>query len=207
MTEPADLRSRLRVTADTFLALRPAVLACEPWQLATDFGHGPEAAWGPPEVLAHVTEMLPYWLGEVERILAGWPTPVPFGRVATDEVRIAIIGRDRTVPLRELFDRVEADVARYERRLAELEHRRPRPGRGSTLPADRSASRRSWTSSSWSTWRSTAHSSASCSAFGDGWTALVLRGLVLMIVLTRWIGIALGVTPALRASTMCRRRR
>ena len=58
--------------------------------------------------------MLPYWLGEVERILAGWPRPVPFGRVATDEVRIAIIGRDRTVPLRELFDRVEADVSRYD---------------------------------------------------------------------------------------------
>ena len=120
MTEPADLRSRLRATADTFLALRPAILAGEPWPLATDFGHGPEAVWGPPEVLAHVTDMLPYWLGEIERILAGWPTPVPFGRVATDEVRIGIIGRDRTVPLRELLDRVEADVARYERRLAEL---------------------------------------------------------------------------------------
>jgi hypothetical protein len=110
MTEPAALRSRLRATADTFLALRPAVLAGEPWPLATDFGHGPEAAWGPPEVMAHLTEMLPYWLGEVERILAGWPTPVPFGRVATDELRIAIIGRDRTVP----------DAARYERRLVEL---------------------------------------------------------------------------------------
>ncbi len=120
MTEPAAVRARLRATADTFLALRPAVLAGEPWPLAADFGHGPEAAWGPPEVLAHLTEMLPYWLGEVERILAGWPTPVPFGRVATDDVRIAIIGRDRTVPLRELFDRVEADITRYERRLAEL---------------------------------------------------------------------------------------
>ena len=120
MTEPADVRARLRMSADAFLARRGAVLALEPWPLAADFGHGPEAAWGPPEVLAHVTEMLPYWLGEVERILAGWPTPVPFGRVATDELRIAIIGRDRTVPLRELFDRVEADLARYERRLAEL---------------------------------------------------------------------------------------
>jgi hypothetical protein len=30
------------------------------------------------------------------------------------------MGRDRTVPLRELFDRIEADVARYERRLVEL---------------------------------------------------------------------------------------
>jgi hypothetical protein len=120
MPEPADVRTRLRAAADTLLTLRPAVLAGEPWPLAADYGHGPESFWGPPEVLAHLTEMLPYWLGEVERILAGWPTPVPFGRVATDEVRIAIVGRDRTVPLRDLFDRVEADVRRYERRLDEL---------------------------------------------------------------------------------------
>jgi hypothetical protein len=64
--------------------------------------------------------MLPYWLGEVERILAGGQPPVAFGRVGTDNVRIAIIGRDRTVPLRELFARVAADVTRYERRLEEL---------------------------------------------------------------------------------------
>ena len=36
------------------------------------------------ELLAHVAEMLPYWLGEVERILAGPPEPVPFGRVGSD---------------------------------------------------------------------------------------------------------------------------
>jgi hypothetical protein len=120
MTDPAALCTRLHEAADGFLALRSAVLAGEPWPLAVEFAPGPEAAWGPPEVLAHVTEMLPYWLGEVERILAATPGRVPFGRVATDAVRIAIIGRDRTVPLRELFDRVEADVARYERRLGGL---------------------------------------------------------------------------------------
>ncbi len=120
MTEPAEIRARLRAAVDTLSTLRPAVLAREPWPLAADFGPGPEAAWGPPEVLAHLTEMLPYWLGEVERILAGSPTPVPFGRVATNELRIAIIGRDRTVPLRELFDRVTTDITRYERRLAGL---------------------------------------------------------------------------------------
>ncbi len=136
MTEPAALSGRLRETAEAFLALRPAALAGEPWPLAVDFGAGPEAAWGPPEVLAHVTEMLPYWLGEIERILARSPDPVPFGRVATDEVRVAIIGRDRTVPLRELFDRVEADVARYGHRLdalsaADLARRGLHPARGS----------------------------------------------------------------------------
>jgi hypothetical protein len=136
MTEPAAVRGRLGEIADAFLAQRPGALAGEPWPLAVKFGHHSEAAWGPPEVLAHVTEMLPYWLGEVERILAGSPDPVPFGRVATDEVRVAIIGRDRTVPLRELFDRVEADVTRYGRRLdvltaADLARRGLHPARGS----------------------------------------------------------------------------
>jgi len=120
MTDPTAFRARLHAVAHAFLELRPAVMAAAPWPLAAEFGPGPEASWGPPEVLAHVTEMLPYWLGEVERILAAAPRPAPFGRVATDPVRIAIIGRDRTVPLRELFDRVEADVARYERRLEGL---------------------------------------------------------------------------------------
>ncbi len=120
MDEPADLRPRLAAVASRFLALRLAVLDREPWPLSPVFGHENEAVWGPPEILAHVTEMLPYWLGEIERVLAGSPDPVPFGRVATDPVRIAIIGRDRSVPLRELFDRVESDVARYDRRIGEL---------------------------------------------------------------------------------------
>jgi hypothetical protein len=135
MIEPAAVRARLRKTADVFLAQRPAALAGEPWPLAVELGHRPEATWGPPEVLAHVTEMLPHWLGEVERILAGSPDPVPFGRVATDAVRVAIIGRDRTVPLRELFDRVEGDVTRYGRWLdaltgADLAARGLHPARG-----------------------------------------------------------------------------
>lgn len=117
MTEPADLRTRLREAAAEFLALRPAVLAGEPWPLDAAFDRSAEADWGPPEVLAHVTEMLPYWLGEVERILAAAPASVPFGRLPTDGVRLAIIGRDRTVPMRELLDRVASDVGRYERRL------------------------------------------------------------------------------------------
>jgi DinB superfamily len=120
MTEQEALTARLRASADALLAMRADVLSGAPWPLAAEFGPGPEAAWGPPEVLAHVTEMLPYWLGEVERILDAAADPAPFGRVATDEVRLAIIGRDRTVPPRELFDRVESDVARYERRLREL---------------------------------------------------------------------------------------
>jgi hypothetical protein len=120
MTEPSDLQARLRAAGEAFLALRPATLAGEPWPLAATFDHSDEASWGPAEVLAHVTEMLPFWLGEIERILEARPPAVSFGRVATDGVRVAIIGRDRTVPLRDLFDRVDSDLVRYERRLGGL---------------------------------------------------------------------------------------
>jgi hypothetical protein len=91
---------RMREARDAFEVLGAVVAAGEPWPLADRFGAEPEAAWGPPEVLAHVDEMLPFWLGEMERIVAGAPEPVPFGRVATDPVRSAVIGRDRTLPSR-----------------------------------------------------------------------------------------------------------
>ena len=91
-----------------------------PWPLADRFDHAPEASWGPPELLAHVAEMLPYWLGEVERILAGPGQPVAFGRVGTDPVRVAIIGRDRTLPIGELYTRIHDGLARWTDRLKTL---------------------------------------------------------------------------------------
>jgi len=45
---------------------------------------------------------------------------LPFGRVQTDEMRIGVIGRDRTVPLRELHARLAADSRRVGERLEEL---------------------------------------------------------------------------------------
>ena len=122
MTTPAEQADRLDGAIDRFLSLRPRILAAAPWELAELYGTEDEARWAPPEVLAHVEEMLPFWLGEVERILDGSPSaPVPFGRVATDVVRIGIIGRDRTLPLRELFARVAADGARLAARLREMD--------------------------------------------------------------------------------------
>jgi hypothetical protein len=125
MTDPAaglaEPVRRLRTAVAALQDLRPAVEAGEPWPLADAFGAEPEASWGPRELLAHVTEMLPFWLGEIERILQGRPgEPVPFGRVQTDAVRIGLIGRDRTVPLRELYSRLAADGRRVADRLLEL---------------------------------------------------------------------------------------
>ncbi len=112
---------RLRAAADGFRRMAPRVEAGRPWPLvAVDHDAGPESAWGPPEVLAHVAEMLSFWLGEVERILDGSPEPVPFGRTVADRSRVLTIERDRTLPPRELLARIEAAVERYAGRLPEL---------------------------------------------------------------------------------------
>jgi hypothetical protein len=117
-----DLRDRLTIARSSVLAVRPEVEAGEPWPLSDNFGTEPEATWGPRETLAHVQEMLPFWLGEIERVIDGAAGgAASFGRVATDEIRLAIIERDRTLPLRELFGRIESAVDRIALRLGELE--------------------------------------------------------------------------------------
>lgn len=121
---PADeALERLGRARGSFAQLRSAVNAGEPWPLAPDFGVGPEASWGPREVLAHTAEMLPFWLGEMERVIeAGRVThdPLPFGRTADDAMRLGILERDRTLPLRELFERIDAGIGRWEARQATL---------------------------------------------------------------------------------------
>jgi hypothetical protein len=121
MTSSADAASRLAAARAAFGAIEPRTQAGEPWPLADRFGTEPEASWGPREVLAHTAEMLPFWLGEYERVVDGGRPrgdATPFGRVASDTLRIGILERDRTLPLRELFDRIDAGIARWERRLA-----------------------------------------------------------------------------------------
>ena len=121
-TSPMDRAvSRLRTASAAFAAELPALDAGRPWPLHdVDGGSGPESEWGPTEVLAHVAEMLQFWLGEIERIVDGGPGPVPFGRLSDDRVRILTLARDRTLPPRELVDRIEATVERYAHRLPEL---------------------------------------------------------------------------------------
>ena len=115
----ASALARLHAASSAIVALGPAIQAAEPWPLAERFGTEPEAEWGPREVLAHCEEMLPYWIGEIERIMAG-PEPAPYGRTQEDAVRIGIIERDRTLPIRELVARIVAGTARYDARLPEL---------------------------------------------------------------------------------------
>jgi hypothetical protein len=67
--------------------------------------------------------MLPFWLGEIERIVDAQGEVVPFGRIADDALRIGVIGRDRTLPPRALFDRIAASTEAAARRLGGLDDR------------------------------------------------------------------------------------
>jgi hypothetical protein len=119
---PADeALARLAASRTAFAALCPRVEARQPWAIAPDFGNGPEASWGPREVLAHTSEMLGYWYGEFARIVEDGRAAgegLLFGRVAEDEVRIALIDRDRRFTLADLFERIDDGIARWERAVA-----------------------------------------------------------------------------------------
>ena len=117
-----DLADRLERAAEAMVELGPQLAAGEPWPLSDVYGPGPESSWGPREVLAHVAEMLPYWTGEIELILdaGGGSEPPAFGRLEADDLRVAIIGRDRGFPARELLGRVEVEARRIARRFRSL---------------------------------------------------------------------------------------
>jgi hypothetical protein len=126
MSSLDDLATRLERATSELIDLGPAIAAGEPWPLADVYGPGPESSWGPREVLAHVAEMLPFWLGEIERIVdggvaAGGGEPPAFGRLEDDPIRVQVIGRDRTFPGRELLSRIEGEGQRVASRLRALE--------------------------------------------------------------------------------------
>ena len=134
--------ARLRAASQGFSAYRDALDAGRPWPLHNvEHDAGPESEWGPTEVLAHVTEMLPFWLGEISRIVDGSPGPIPFGRTTADPLRVQTIERDRNLPPAELLDRIDAAVERYARRLgqmtpADLARRGVHPTQGEMSVAD-----------------------------------------------------------------------
>lgn len=110
---------RLRNARDTFVRLRGRVEASDPPPDAQPR----QREWAPREILAHVDEALLYWLGEIERVLAGSSEPVPFGREPTDPIRAMTVERDRTLPVAELYARLDTTIERAVRRLLELDER------------------------------------------------------------------------------------
>ena len=125
MNALAPLFDRLEAAAARLAATRDQVRRGEPWPAGAVAAGSGEADWVPTEVLAHVAEMLPFWLGEMERVVAGpdyrgGAGPTPFGRTIGDQVRGQTVIRDATLPARELYDRIGAAVERYRHRLPEL---------------------------------------------------------------------------------------
>jgi hypothetical protein len=114
-----DALARLADARSACAAIRPRVVAAGAWPLAADFGTGPEASWGPREVLAHLAEMLVFWYGQhgiITEAGRGPGDPIPFGRNTGDEVRVAVLERDRRFPVGDLFDLIDDGIARWERR-------------------------------------------------------------------------------------------
>ena len=110
---------RLRVARDRLVRLRTKVEMSPP--APDDVPRSRE--WIARETLAHIDEMLPYWLGEIERILAAQMEPVPFGRAPTDLIRLLTVDRDRSLPVSELYFRLDFHLERVVRRLLELDDR------------------------------------------------------------------------------------
>ena len=110
---------RLRIARDRLVRLRGKVEMTEP--APDELPRSRE--WVARETLAHIDEMLPYWLGEIERVLAGPTEPVPFGRNPNDLIRLMTIDRDRTLPVGELYVRLDAGLDRVVRRLLDLDDR------------------------------------------------------------------------------------
>ncbi len=123
MNSLAPLIARLDTAAAALEATQAAVQRGAPWAVGATERDAPEHEWAPVEVLAHVAEMLPYWLGEIERIVAGAPEPAPFGRLPTDPIRALTVARDATLPVHELYARIAVTIDRYLRRLPELTER------------------------------------------------------------------------------------
>ena len=119
--EIVGLLARLEAAGRRLECSRARVEAGAPWPTGSQARGEAEEHWGPTEVLAHAAEMLPFWLGEMERVLAA-PAggPPPFGRTTSDQVRTLTVARDATLPPRELFARIAAGIERYRRRLPEL---------------------------------------------------------------------------------------
>lgn len=111
-----EIETRLASSALRFTDLGPRLVTAGPWPLAERFDHAPEASWGPPETLAHLEEMLGFWLGQAERVARMAAGPEPFGRLATDAARLAVIEHDRSQPIDALVTAVTAGIEQWRER-------------------------------------------------------------------------------------------
>ena len=66
----------------------------------TEPDEGGTERWEAGQVWAHVAEFVPYWHGQLEKVVSGFRgAPVPFGRTKTDAGRIGAIEENRNEPI------------------------------------------------------------------------------------------------------------
>jgi hypothetical protein len=100
-------------------------LVATPMPGLTEPDEGTGERWEAGQVWAHIAEFVPYWLVELERVVAGGRSPgaadpVPYGRTKTDPGRIAAIERDRREDPRALLRRATEGIARVRAFVREL---------------------------------------------------------------------------------------
>jgi len=106
MTTTSEFADRLRAAAARIRAEAPGFGPDRRTDPDTPSGE----RWDLGQVLAHAAELLPYWIAQVEMVLAAGGNRAPFGRVKTDPDRIAAIEEDRGLDTAELLDRIDEGV-------------------------------------------------------------------------------------------------
>jgi len=86
---------------------RLAAFAENPPPGLTDADPATGERWDAGQAWAHVAEFVPYWQGEIERVLASRGSdPMPFGRTSEDEGRVGAIEAGRHEPPTEQMARL-----------------------------------------------------------------------------------------------------
>ncbi len=69
-----------------------------------------DADWTAPQILAHLVEMIPYWLDHCRRIIAAQGEPPPFGRLLDAPERLEGVERGAALTPGELLPQAEAEI-------------------------------------------------------------------------------------------------
>jgi len=123
-SDPSAARDELLGRLDAVEA-RLKQLVATPVAGLTDPDEGTGERWEAGQVWAHIAEFVGYWLGELERVVAGAKgagaaDPVRYGRTKTDPGRIAAIERDRREDPRALLGQATGDISRAREFLAAI---------------------------------------------------------------------------------------
>jgi len=105
MTGQMDLLARMAVAEG-----RLAAFAADPPPGLTDPDPASGERWDAGQAWAHVAEFVPYWQGEIERVVIaaqrGVGSPIPFGRTSADPGRVGAIEAGRHEPPAEQMARL-----------------------------------------------------------------------------------------------------